>query len=327
MITRRRLAMVAAGSALACVGAGSASAQSWPAKFVRLVVPFAAGGANDPIARIVTARFSEIWGQQVVIENKPGAGGNIGTEMVARSEPDGHTILLLGTVPFVVNQFLYRTVNYDPFADFAPVARICLSPNIMVVPNSSPATSVSEFIAHAKANRGRINFASSGTGTTVHLAGELFKRMAGIEMTHVPYRGGAPAMTDTIAGRIDVMFAVGGVALPQVRAGTVRALAVTTAEPLPMAPDLVTVAQAGVPGFEVAAPFALVVPARTPLEIVKKIAADAVSVLAEPAIRPKFEQLGFVVASSTPAQLTAHLKFEAERWGALIKEAGIRAPD
>ena len=166
--------------------------QSWPNRFVRLVVPAAAGGANEPIARNLSARLSEMWGQQVIVENKPGAAGNIAAEAFARSEPDGHSIFL-GSFPLAVNRLLYSSVNYDPVADFAPVTLVGITPNIMAVPNSSPARSVAEFVAYAKANRGKITFASSGTGTSIHLSGELFKRVAGIEMTHVPYRGGAPA--------------------------------------------------------------------------------------------------------------------------------------
>jgi tripartite-type tricarboxylate transporter receptor subunit TctC len=328
MITRRRLAALAGSLAVAPLyGASTSSAQAWPAKPVRLIVPFAAGGANDPIARLVTSRLSEIWGQPVVIENKPGAGGSIGAEFVARSEPDGYTILLMGEVPFAVNQFLYPTKHYDPLGDFAPAVRIVLSPNVMVVPNSSPAKTVTEFIAHAKSRAGKVNFASSGTGTSVHLSGELFKRMTGIEMTHIPYRGGAPALTDIIAGRVDVMFGVSGVTLPHVQSGVMRGLGVTTLRRLPQASALPTVAEAGVPGFDVSAPFAFYLPAATPPDIIKKINADTVAVLHEPAVKSKLEGLGLLVESSTPEGLRAQLKSEADRWGSVIKDAKIKAAD
>ena len=193
MLTRRSLAGLCAAAACAPALIGRARAQSWPSRHVRLIVPFPAGGGTDAVARILANRLSEIWGQQMVIENKGGAGSNIGAEAVARAEPDGYT-LLIGSLPVAVNRFLYSSLSYDSVTDFAPVSLICTYPNLMVVPNSSPAKSVMEFIAYAKANRGKITFASSGTGTSPHLSGELFKRMTGIEMTHVPYRGVAPAL-------------------------------------------------------------------------------------------------------------------------------------
>ena len=232
MLTRRRIVALSAATLAHPLMTAGVRAQTWPNRFVRLVVPFAAGGANEAFARNLAARLSEIWGQQVVIENKPGAGGNIGAEAVARSDPDGLT-MLIGSFPHAAARFLYPALGYDLIADFAPVTLIGLTPNIMVVPNSSPARSVSEFIAHAKANKGKITFASSGAGTSIHLSGELFKRMAGIEMTHVPYRGGAPALADLIPGRVDLMFNVMSSVLPQVRAGQMRGLAVTTAQRVP----------------------------------------------------------------------------------------------
>ena len=237
MITRRRLVALSAASALVPgFSARRAQAQAWPRRFVRLVAPFPAGGGTDAVARVLANRLSEVWGQQMVIENKGGAGGNIAFEMVARSEPDGYTVLITA-LNLVINRFLYASINYDPDADFAPVSLICIFPNLMVVPNSSPAKSVMEFVAHAKANRGKITFASSGTGTSTHLSGELFKRMAGIEMTHVPYRGVALALNDVIPGRIDVMFNTMAGVLQQVRSGQLRGLAVTTAQRFPTAPE------------------------------------------------------------------------------------------
>ena len=247
MITRRRLAGLAAASALApALTAGAAHAQAWPRRFVKLVVPFPPGGGTDGVARILANRLSEVWGQQMVIENKGGAGSNIGAETVARAEPDGYT-MLIGSLPLAVNRFLYPSLNYDPIADFAPVSLICLYPNLMVVPNSSPAKSVMEFVAHAKANRGKITFASSGTGTSTHLSGELFKRMTDIEMTHVPYRGVALALNDVIPGRVDVMFNTMAGVLQQARTGQLRGLAVTTAKRFPTAPEFPSVAEAGCP--------------------------------------------------------------------------------
>jgi tripartite-type tricarboxylate transporter receptor subunit TctC len=322
MITRRHMIGLSTAAALAPGLVARAAAQAWPNRFVRLVVPFSAGGANEAFARNLAARLSEIWSQQVVIENKPGAGGNIGAEAVARSDPDGLT-MLIGSFPHAVARFLYPGLGYDLIADFAPVTLIGLTPNIMVVPNSSPARSVGEFIAHAKANKGKVTFASSGAGTSIHLSGELFKRMAGIEMTHVPYRGGAPALTDLIPGRVDLMFNVMSSVLPQVRAGQMRGLAVTTAKRVPAAAEFPTLAEAGLPGFEVSGWFGFFVPAKTPLEIVTRIHADTISALGDPALRGRLEDLGIVVIGSTPAELAAFLKAEMDKWGPVIKEAGI----
>jgi tripartite-type tricarboxylate transporter receptor subunit TctC len=325
MLTRRSLAgFCAAACAPALIGL--ARAQSWPSRHVRLIVPFPAGGGTDVVARILANRMSEVWGQQMVIENKGGAGSNIGAEAVARAEPDGYT-LLIGSLPVAVNRFLYPSLNYDSVTDFAPVSQICTYPNLMVVPNSSPAKSVMEFVAHAKANRGKITFASSGTGTSTHLSGELFKRMTGIEMTHVPYRGVAPALNDVIPGRVDVMFNTMAGVLQQARAGQLRGLAVTSAKRFPTAMEFPSVAEAGVPGFDVQAWYALFAPAKTPPEIVNKLNADTVAILREPAIIAALEKTGVSVAGSTPAELTRMLKAEIDLWGPVIKAAGIKVEE
>jgi tripartite-type tricarboxylate transporter receptor subunit TctC len=327
-INRRRLLRAGAAAGLVSALPGRARAQNptpaWPTRFVRLIVPFAAGGANEAFARNLAARLSDIWGQQVVIENKPGAGGNVGADAAARAEPDGYT-MLIASFPHAVARFLYPSLNYDLVTGFAPVTLIGFTPNIMVVPNSSPARSVAEFIAHAKANK--LTFASSGIGTSIHLSGELFKRVAGIELTHVPYRGGAPAVADVIPGRVDLMFNVMSSVLPQVRAGQMRGLAVTTAKRVPAAADFPTFAEAGLPGFEVTGWFGFFVPAKTPPDIVAKIHADTSTALADPVLRGRLEDLGIVVVGSTPAELAAFLKAETDKWGPVIKEAGIRAGD
>jgi tripartite-type tricarboxylate transporter receptor subunit TctC len=327
MIDRRRLIGLAALSALSpgiVARPAVAQAPAWPRRVVRLVAPFPPGGGTDAVARIMANRLSEIWGQQMVIENKGGAGSNIGTDVVARSEPDGYTILI-GSLPMAVNRHIYSSLPYDPIADFAPVSQLCIYPNLMVLPNSSPAKSVMEFVDYAKANSGKITFASSGTGTSPHLSGELFKRMTGIEMTHVPYRGVALALNDLIPGRVDVMFNTMAGVLQQARAGQVRGLAVTTAKRFPTAPEYPTVAEAGVPGFDVTSWYAFFVPAKTPPEIVTKLHADTVAVLAEPAIKERLAQTGVLVTGSTPAELGALLKAETEMWGPVIKAAGIKA--
>jgi len=323
MISRRRLMGLSAAAALAPAVAGRAAfAQAWPNRFVRLIAPFPAGGGTDAVGRVIAGRLSEIWGQQVVIENRGGAGSNIGIEAAARSDPDGYT-LLIASLPLAVNRFIYPPLGYDSVTDFAPVSLICTYPNVMAVPNSSPAKSVREFIDHANANRGRITFASSGIGTSPHLSGELFKRMAGIEMTHVPYRGVAPAMNDLIPGRVDVMFNTTGGLMPQVRGGQVRGLAVTTAQRFPTAPELPTVAESGVPGFDVSSWYAFLVPARTPPDIVRKMHGDTVTALSDPTVKARLQELGVLVIGSTPAELARHLKSEMEKWEPVIKAAGI----
>src|SRR5262249_31995313 len=242
-------------------------AQAWPERHIRLVVPFPPGGGADAIARIVAARLSEVWGQQVVIENRGGASGNLAAEAVAHSAPDGYTLFLAGDFQ-AVNLFLYPKLSYDPVGDFAPVSLVVQYPNAMVVPNTSPAHSVGEFIAYAKTKAGKVSFASPGYGTAPHLAAELFKRVAGIEMTVVPYRGAAPAIQDVIPGRVDFFFNNIAPLLPLMQQGQLRALAVTTTKRSPAAPELPTLAESGLPGFDVTGWYAFFVPAKTPPEIV-----------------------------------------------------------
>jgi tripartite-type tricarboxylate transporter receptor subunit TctC len=329
MIDRRRLAALAASSVLApllggrTAAAQTASAQGWPSRVVKLVVPFTPGGGIDSIGRILGARLTEIWGQQVVIENKPGAGGNIASEFVARSAPDGYTMYITAA-GLAVNRYLFESVNYDPLADFAPVTLICLFPNVLVVPNSSPLRSVGDLVAQAKGEPGRLTFASPGHGSSPHMSAELFKHMAKVNLTHVPYRGASPAYTDVIAGRVDCTFAVMASGLPLVRSGQLRALGVTTATRVSSAPEIPTIAESGVPGYDTSSWFAFFVPAKTPPEIIAKMHADTVAALAEPQIRAKLDALGVIVVGSTPEQLGAHLKAEMERWAPVIKAANIR---
>jgi tripartite-type tricarboxylate transporter receptor subunit TctC len=328
MIDRRRLAALAVSAALAPLlrgrnaGAQTASAQGWPSRVVKLVVPFTPGGGIDSIGRILGARLAEIWGQQVVVENRPGAGGNIASEFVARSAPDGYTMYITAA-GLAVNRYLFESINYDPLADFAPVTLICLFPNVLVVPNSSPSRSVADLVAQAKGDPGKLTFASPGHGSSPHMSAELFKHMAKVNLTHVPYRGASPAYTDVIAGRVDCTFAVMASGLPLVRSGQLRALGVTTAARVATAPEIPTIAESGVPGYDTSSWFAFFVPARTPPEIIAKMHADTVAVLAEPQIRAKLDALGVVVVGSTPEQLGAHLKAEMQRWAPVIKAANI----
>jgi tripartite-type tricarboxylate transporter receptor subunit TctC len=319
MITRRSFATIGAASALApALVSRAALAQPWPTRFVRFIVPFPAGVAPDVGCRVLSARFSEMWGQQAVVENKPGAGGNIGTGTVARSAPDGYTVLM-AAFTHAVNVFLYRSIGYDPVADFEPVTLLSHQPCVMIVPNSSPVQSVADFISYAKANRGRISYASGGHGTSPHLCGELFKRMTDIEMTHVPYRTGA--LEDLIAGRVDVMFAVAPFGI--LRAGQARGVAVTTAKRIAAAPELPTVAESGLPGFDVAPWWGLFLPAKTAPAIVAKLHADAIAVLAEPDIQRKMQDLGSTPVGSTPEELSRYLQAEMAKWGPVIRDANI----
>ena len=329
MITRRKLIQVSAASALAPVLGGrtasaqTASPQAWPVRFVKLVVPFTPGGGIDGVGRIVGARLSEIWGQQVVVENKPCAGGNIASEYVARSAPDGHTMYITAA-GLALNRYLFPSINYDPVADFAPVTLICLFPNMLVVPNSSPLRSVGDLVAEAKRNPRKITFASPGHGSSPHMSGELFKYLAKVDLTHVPYRGAAPALTDILAGRIDTYFAVMASGLPLVQNGQLRALGVTTAERVQAAPEVPTIAEAGVPGYDTSSWFAFFVPAKTPPEIIGKMRADIAAVLAEPPIKAKLDQLGLIPVGSTPEELGAHLRAEMDKWAPVIKAANIK---
>jgi tripartite-type tricarboxylate transporter receptor subunit TctC len=259
----------------------------------------------------------------VVVENKPGAGGNIAADMVAHSEADGYTVFIVGP-GMATNPFLYPSLSYDPVKDFDPVTLLITQPNLMCVPNSSPAKSVQEFIAFCNDNRGKVTYASSGNGTTLHLSGELFKRLARVEMIHIPYRGGAPAINDLIPGRVDVIFDNMPSILSHVQAGHLRALAVTTKERVGIKPEIPTLDESGVPGFDVFSWFGFFVPAKTPPEVIAKINADTNAALAHPSVKTRFEQLGAVPKGSTPQALAAFLKSETDKWGPVIRDARIR---
>jgi len=322
MLNRRHVIGLAAMAAPAILIA-RARAADWPAKPVRIVVPFSPGGSTDTTARLVGNRLQEVWGQTVVVENKPGAGGNIAADMVAHSDADGYTIFIAGP-GMATNLFLYPSLSYDPVNDFAPVTMVITQPNLMCVPNSSPAKSVREFIAYCNDNRGKVTYASSGNGTTLHLSGELFKRLAKVEMTHIPYRGGAPAINDLIPGRVDVIFDNMPTILAHAQAGHVRALAVTTKQRVAVVPDIPTLDEAGVPGFDVFSWFAFFVPAKTPPAVIAKINADTNAALVHPPVKTRFEQLGATPKGSTQAELAAFLKSETEKWGPVIRDARIK---
>lgn len=325
--TRRQvLSLAGAAMFLPLIDRRPARASSWrPTKSVRLVIPFAAGGANDIIARVLAERLSVMWGQQVYIENKPGAGANIGTTEVARADADGHHLLITSSA-IAVNRFLLDKLPFDPIADFAPVSLVAVIPNVMVVPTSSPARSVADFIAMAKEKPGTLNFGSAGIGSSLHLIGEMFKRSAGIDMKHVPYRGAAPAMNDLMGGRIDVMFDTATVSMSQIRGGTIRAIGVSTRERIPTLAEVPPIADT-VAGFDVGSWFALFYPAKTPRDIVEKVSEDVRAALQHNSVKARLEDLGARVAGSTPDALATHVRTEMDRWGAVIREAGIKAQD
>ena len=320
LLGRAATCQLSAAFALAPAVSRPAPAQGWPAHPVRIVVPYAPGGSTDTVARITADRLSRIWGQQVLIENKPGAGTNIGAAAVASSDPDGYTIFI-GSSSLATSRLLYRSLPYA-LSDLAPATLVCTFPLLLLTPNSSPARSVAEFIAFARDKKGKVTFASPGVGTAPHLAGELFKQIAGIEMTHVPYRGDAPALTDTIAGRVDLQIG-GSAMLEQIRSGQVRGLAVTTAKRSRLAPELPSVAEGGVPGFDVTGWFAFFVPGRTSPAIVDKIYIPTVTALRDPALKANFDKIGMVAVGSTPEELAALLTAEMEKWRPVIKQAHI----
>ncbi len=294
----------------------------FPNKPVRLIVPVAAGGPTDIVARMLAEKLSKMWDQQVFIENKGGAGTNIGNEYAARSDPDGYTVLF-ATASLAVNTSLYRSLSYDPIADFAPVSLVTELAYFVFVPNSSPAHSIKEFIDYARSRPGKLTMASPGTGSAPFLAEMLFLQMAGIKMTHVPYRGASPAFTDLIPGRVDCYFG-SGTLLSYSRSGQVRVLATTGPKRDAAAPEVPTIAETGVPDYHVTAWQALFVPAKTPPEIVRKISADTNTALSDPAIKDKLAKTGYVAGGSSPEELEKLLKSEIDKWSAVIKSVGIK---
>ncbi len=311
--------------ALALLAPQVAFAQNgWPAGHtIKIIVPFPPGGATDVIARIMADKLARMWNASVIVENKAGAGGNIGNEQVARAEPNGDTILM--TSPGVAtNPFLYDKINYDPLADFTHVSLVALVPNILVMAPDKPFKSVSDIIVAAKAAPGKLTYASSGVGTTIHLTGELFKRVTGADILHVPYRGSSPALTDLMAGRTDFMFDNISSSLPQVRGGALKALAVTTLKRSPFAPDLPLVADT-LPGFNVSSWFGFSLPVKTPNAIVAKLAADTKVAVSDADVKAKLESLAAEPIGSTTAEFTAFVKSETDVWGKVIREGKIRA--
>src|SRR5262245_44242296 len=308
----------------ALFAAPSAFAQGYPNRPVRLVVPFPAGGPADVLGRVLADQLNKMWGQPVIVENRGGAGGNIGAELVARAAPDGYT-LLLNASSHVINASLYEKLPYDPIKDFTPVSEVASYMLVLVVHPSVAATSVKEFVAFANGKPDGLSVANAGLGTPTHLAAVLFAQAAGVKLVHVPYRGAAPASTDLIAGQVPAMFNNPVNAVPQVRSNNLRALAVTGAKHLSLLPDLPTIAESGYPGFETRTWYGLFGPAGMPADIVRKLHADTDKVMRMPEVANNLVAQGWDIAVSPPDQFSAVLPSEFDRWSAVVKRAGIKA--
>lgn len=303
----------------------SQAQQAYPTKPIRMICPFPPGGTTDVVARLVAQKLTEAWGQQVVVDNRPGAGGIIGTEIVAKAAPDGYTVLLGSITTHAVNPALYKKLNFDPVKDFAPVSLVVSSPQLLAVHPSVAAKSVKESIALAKAKPGQLNYASAGTGTSPHLTFELFKSIAGIDVVHVPYKGTGPAITDLIGGQVQMMI-TGVVALmPHVKSGKLRGLGVTSAKRVAALPDLPTIVESGIPGFDVSSWFGVFLPGGTPKPIVAKMNAEIRNILEVPEVRQRLIGQGADPASNTPEEFAAYVKAEMARWGKVVRDTGAKA--
>ena len=328
----RPLSVVAVLCACLCFVSAQAHAQSpstgsgqaYPGKPIRFLVPFPAGGIADLFARLIGQKFNEAWGQPAVVEHRPGAGGNIGAEIAAKSPPDGYTLVMGSIGTHSVNISLFRKLAFDPIRDFAPVALVMEAEGLLVLHPSVPAKTVKELIALARARPGQLTYASAGNGTAGHLAGELFKSMAKVDMLHIPYKGNVPAITDLIAGQTSLLFATMPTVLPQVQAGRLRALAVTGAGRSPAAPELPNIAEAGLPGYEVTNWIGIFAPAGTPREIIHKLNGEILRVMQAPEIRTRLTNEGAKFTPMTPDEFAAFVKSEVAKWAKVVKDAGIR---
>jgi tripartite-type tricarboxylate transporter receptor subunit TctC len=310
--------------ALAALLATVALAQPYPSKPIRIVVPFPAGGTTDVLARAVAQKLTESLGQATVVDNRPGAGGNIGAELVAKSPPDGYT-LLMGTVgTHAINPGLYPKMPYDHVKDFSPVILVAGVPNVLVVNPALPFNSVKELIAYAKANPGKLNFASSGNGTSIHLSGELFRTMADVQIMHVPYKGSSPALQDLVGGQVQIMFDNLPSSLALIKAGKLKALAVTSLARAAALPDVPTLAESGLPGFEASSWFGLLAPAGTPQPVIAKLNADVAKWLASPEAKEKLLAQGAIAAGGTPEDFAKHIAAETAKWQKVVKDSGAK---
>jgi tripartite-type tricarboxylate transporter receptor subunit TctC len=300
-----------------------AAAQQYPAKPIRLIVPFVAGGSADVLSRVLAQRWTQQYGQQVVVENRPGSGGHVGAEAAARAAPDGYTIVF-GTIGIHAAYGIYSKLGYDPARDLQAVAMYADVPCVIIVHPSVPAKNVVEFIALAKKNPGYLNFGSAGSGSSTHMVGEWFKLVTGVNLTHVPYKGSAQAMQDLLGGQIESMFENLPTAIAQIKAGKVRALGMTSKMRSPSMPEVVTVAEAGVPGFEATAWFTIAAPAKVPADIIRKLNADMNAFLKAPEMQPRWVEMGVVPLGGSPADAEKFFVSEREKWNKVIKAAGIR---
>jgi tripartite-type tricarboxylate transporter receptor subunit TctC len=310
--------------AAAAFFAAAALAQVYPSKPIHLIVPFAAGGGNDNVARLVGKRLADSLGQPVVIDNRPGAGGVVGAELAAKAAPDGYTLFLGGVGSHAINPNLHDKLPYDPIRDFAPVELLAQAPLILVVHPSVPARNIAEFVAYARANPGRLNYASNGNGSSSQLAAVMFDSMAGVDMVHVPYKGLSPALADLLSGQVQLMFSSVVAILPHIRAGRLRGLAVTGARRLPSMPELPTIAESGFPGYEASSWYGILAPAGTPREIVAKLNAELSKALEQPEVRSSLLAEGAEPAGGSPERFAAHIRSEKERLGKIIRDAKIR---
>jgi len=301
----------------------TAQPAAYPDKPIRIVVAYTPAGATDILARTVGQKLTEAWGQSVIIDNRPGANGNIGTEYAAKATADGYTLLMVTAGTHGINPGLYRKLGFDAVKDFAAVSLVAMVPNILVVNNAVPAKDLKEFIAYVKANPGKFNYGSPGTGSTAHLSMELFKTMTGTQMVHIPYKGSAGVLADLIGGQIVVTMDNMPPYVPQVKAAKIRALAVSTNHRSPAVPDVPTVAEAGVPGYDSGAWFGLVAPANTPKEIVNKLSRETARILKLPDVSARLSDLGAEPVGGTPEQFSAHIKSEIAKWAKVIKDANV----
>ena len=307
------------------LAAGTAFAQAYPNKPIRIVVPFAAGGTSDILARAIGPRMTEAWGQPVVVENKTGANGNVGAEFVVRSAPDGYTMLLSDVGAIAINPSVYPNMAFDPVKDFAPVIMVSYSPHVLAVHPSIPATNVKELVAYAKANPGKLNFANSGTGGAPHLAGVDFAQRTGIQWAYIPYKGGSAAVTDVVAGQSNVLFNGMLATYPSVKSGRLRGIAMTGAQRVPSAPELPTLIESGLPGFVTGSYQGLLAPANTPRETIAKLNAELTRILNTADMKDMLAKQGTEVRADTPEQLGGFIVSEKARWAKVVKEAGIKA--